>query len=151
MYVRWKKQKRSKKVDAYYFIQSSTHPQLGKREACLLTAYLVENTRIDGKPKQKILSYLGSINDAKIINSGANEVFWKSVDTHLKALNLKRDQRADIEQKLQLRVPKMRWQELYEISRIADRHPHARSHKEKQQLEELRKRYSLPGDEIRPL
>src|SRR5579864_9187468 len=151
MYVRWKKQKRSKKVDAYYFIQSSTHPQLEKRDACLLTAYLVENERIDGKPKQKILSYLGSINDAKIMKSGANEAFWQSVDTHLKTLNLKREQRKDIEQKLQLRVPKMRWQELYEMSHTADRHPHARSHKEREQLEEFRKRYNLPGDEIRPL
>lgn len=152
MYIRWKKQKRSTKVHGVYFLASgnNTHPQGIEKEAYLLSAYLVENVRVDGKPKQKILSYLGSINDAKITNPSANENFWESVDTHLRALSLKPDQKKDIKQKLQSRIPKIPPSELYKMESLKSRHPtRSRSKPERDQLEAFRQKYHLPGDDIR--
>jgi hypothetical protein len=149
MYVRWKKQKRQKKEHGYYFIPNSYHPQHMEKEASLLIAYLAENVRIDGKPKQKIISYLGSINDAKITNLSANEKFWQSVTSHLRTLPLDKDQRKNIEHMLQERIPKVSDREMYKIAELENRHPRHRSHKERDQLEAFRAKHHLPGDDLR--
>ncbi len=156
MYVRWKRQKRSKKVK-YQAFATGNIPWGGpgsnqrpwcEKEAYLLTAYLVENTRFDGKPRHKILSYLGSINEEKRTTLGAIEKFWQSVDTHLKALRLKRDQRAAIEEKLQQRVPKVSENVLFRINRIGSYPPWERGRKWSEELAAFRERHHLPGDDI---
>ena len=48
MYVRWKKRERSRRG------WHTEPPQL-------LTAVLVESRRVDGKPRQRTVAYLGSI------------------------------------------------------------------------------------------
>src|SRR5207247_912974 len=100
----------------------------------------------------KILGYLGSINEAKIINMSANNTFWERVDTHLKALHLETSQRKAIKQQLQRRIPKVPDNELYKMTELENRHPRmSRGFKGRNQLEEFRAKYHLPGDEIRSL
>lgn len=149
MYVRWKKQKRSKKEHGVYFDKSYPHPRPKEVEAYLLTAYLVENTRIDGKPRQKILAYLGSIIDVKIANMGARNRFWENVKTHLKEVKLDRDQKAAIVQKIAQRIPKVSDDEWNKIQHTMALHPSSRGKRERDQLKAFREQYNLPGDDIR--
>ncbi len=82
----------------------------------LLAAYLVESKRIDGKPRQRIIAYLGSIRllYAKAYVRYRKEVvdpvarakrdeFWRTVEAKLNSLDIPMDARiiAQIEDKVQ--------------------------------------------------
>jgi hypothetical protein len=72
MYVRWKKRKSIDK-----------HPEHHWQKASELTysAELVESTRINGKPRQKVLAFLGSIKHSELANVTARFYFWHTIVT----------------------------------------------------------------------
>ncbi len=93
MFVRWKKRKlkgkwwdRDVKFSRY--------------------AYLVESYRDkSGQPRQRYLSYLGSIGGDKQLSSWIAQEFWRSARSKLDKLDLSNDQRKKIESKLEETVP----------------------------------------------
>ncbi len=70
-----------------------------------LSAQLVESHRIDGKPRQKVIKYLGSINEARIQYVGHRIGFWRTASAAFKALALPPEQQHIIELALHARVP----------------------------------------------
>lgn len=92
MYVRWKKRTRSR----YH------RPQ----DEQTLSAILVESVRIDGKPRQRIVSYLGCIGSKRLTFFYHQVDFWQSVDKHLGALDLSAETRRSIEAALEAVVKK---------------------------------------------
>ena len=83
MFVRWKKRK--------------SHDE--KRSS--LSAYLVQSVRIDGKPRQKVLAFLGTLSCEEIEREHAG--WWCSVEERLHGLHLDEE---TIEQVLQVLVQK---------------------------------------------
>ncbi len=94
MYVRWKRQVRTRMVRWW-----RKNP-----ERVTYRAYLVESKRVDGKPRQHSIAYLGSIEEGKEHDYDSRVWFWRSVGKSI-VPTLPADQRVPIEQKLQQRVP----------------------------------------------
>ena len=92
MYVRWKIKERSWDV--------------ALPEGPLDVAYLVESARIDGKPRQKTLAYLGSIRARCRTAIGPAYAFWQRVEAKLHPLHPSFEQRTSIERQLAERVPR---------------------------------------------
>lgn len=91
MFVRWKKS-----------------PLKKKPGGVLLYASLVESLRIDGKPRQRTIAYLGSIAEADTLPGGRDVmvgVFWRAVRKRLAALALDEATADAILGKLAERVP----------------------------------------------
>jgi len=97
MYVRWQRRARSKRR-AY---------GMPEGRAVLLVAHIVESTRIEGKPRQHTVAYLGSIRE-DFCSADAHPYrrarFWKEISAKLDALNLPSDTRNQIEAKLGAKV-----------------------------------------------
>ena len=70
-------------------------------------AILVEAVRIDGRPKQQHVAYLGGITDSAIEILPQRCYFWESVTKHLDQIanRLSPDQRQGIETAIARRVP----------------------------------------------
>jgi hypothetical protein len=119
MYVRWKRRELCKRVlvryqrkvtDARYVVVNGryqTVPVWEKRPTgdYALSAQLVESHRVDGKPRQKVIKYLGTINQSRIDQVNHRIGFWRTASTAFKALSLPSDQQHTIEQALHARVP----------------------------------------------
>ncbi len=89
MYVRWQRRRRVRK----------------RKSSPLLTAVLVESCRVDGKPRQKGIAYLGGIREAYVDERAwEHRAFWLSVDERLDALGLDPETRARIEASVESRV-----------------------------------------------
>ena len=96
MYVRWQIKRRSEKP-------------LNVWGSDLLTATLVESRRVNGKPRQRVIAYLGSIREkcAQTPEHVNHQLgFWNSVGAKLDGLanQITPDERARIEAKLAARV-----------------------------------------------
>ena len=91
MYVRWKKRVR------FWHGKSAGH---------YLTAVLVESKRIDGKPRQRTISYLGSIDEVLTTSHLWRTRFWKSATAHLNFLALDSVLRARVETALENKIAK---------------------------------------------
>lgn len=76
MFARWKK-RRLKRREANDSI-----------EGAVRSAVLVRAIRINGKPRQKIVQYLGSIRDSQIEESRCRVRFWFEVERKLKGLEI---------------------------------------------------------------
>ncbi len=88
MYVRW---------------QSRSRLRRGKSP--LITAELVECRRVDGKPRQRLLAYLGGIREAYVDErEGKHRAFWRGVDERLDTLGLDPETRARVEASVESRV-----------------------------------------------
>jgi len=65
---------------------------------------LVRSERVDGKPRQRVVKYLGSIRDSEMEQPPAVTRFWQRVDAQLDELRhagtLTGREREDIERKL---------------------------------------------------
>jgi len=70
------------------------------------TATLIENSRIDGKVKQRHVAYLGTIKDCDIERLGSRAAFWSKAKTRLDELGdrLTRKERKAIEAALVTKV-----------------------------------------------
>lgn len=93
MYVRWKS-------------YPLTDPRHAGRQ--LLAAVLVKSVRIDGKPRQRTVAYLGAIHDTLILLPSQpwhRKFFWRDVCERLDRLDLDPDLRARIVVQLARRVP----------------------------------------------
>jgi hypothetical protein len=94
MYVKWQTKRRSK----------AWHSR-----GDLLTATLVECHRIDGKPRQRVISYLGSVRLDFVKRHMIHHLyFWDNVGEHLDRIGDQMDTaaRRKIETKLSQRVAK---------------------------------------------
>ena len=96
MYVRW--QRRTRKQGSR--IHNHAIP-------VLVTATLVESRRIDGKPRQHHVAYLGGIRDTEIQHDGCRDRFWEGAEAKLAALNLPESERVRIEAALEDVVPRL--------------------------------------------
>lgn len=88
MFVRWDRKEKRRSVS-----------NLGDLYVCRL----VEACRVDGKPRQKVIAYLGAIRTAMPTNHRI--VFWSNVNMNLDRLDLPDDVRATIVGKIGERVP----------------------------------------------
>ena len=98
MFVRWKS-RQTKHAGSW----AEYSRNQGKPAPKLLSAVLVESRRVDGKPRQRVVAYLGSVrDDAPTGDDGAwrRRAFWRSVDGKLDGLGLEAGQRDAIEAKL---------------------------------------------------
>ena len=86
MFVRWKS--RARKRHHRY-----GHPETPR----LLTAVLVESHRVDGKPRQRTVAYLGSIRDDLLDEADVRWLFWRAMAARLDALGLPSAERARAE------------------------------------------------------
>jgi hypothetical protein len=65
-----------------------------------LYASLVEATRVDGKPRQRVVRYLAAIREGDITKPLVADHFWRTVDAALAELDLSTNQREAIASKL---------------------------------------------------
>ncbi len=91
MYVRWKKRMRS-----------SYHRPTGEHT---LSAYLVESYRKDGQPRQRVVTYIGSIGEQRTQMHYHRLDFWKSAAEHINPLNLDDETMTAIKAALEAVVP----------------------------------------------
>src|SRR5689334_12801076 len=92
MFVRWKKRCLSHR---------SWEPQ-----HCALYAVLVENRRVDGHVRQKVIRHLASIREKHLDAVAHRESFWQSVDWNLDDLNIEPGVREELESNLAGKVPR---------------------------------------------
>lgn len=74
MFVRWKRRERS----------AHKHPT----DEYVLTAYLVKSERVNGKPRQRIVTYLGAIRENHRDTYWHQVDFWKAARRNILRLNL---------------------------------------------------------------
>ena len=87
------------------FVRWQRRGRVRKAKSPLLTAVLVESRRVDGKPRQRVIAYLGGIREAHIDErERQHRAFWRSVDVHLDALGLDPETRARVEASVESRV-----------------------------------------------
>ena len=103
MYVRWQRKRRADS-DGW---------------GALLTATLVESRRINGKPRQRSIAYLGSIREGKIERVLSHHgFFWRKATTRLDQLDITRGQRDKIETALASRVRRLTDSERAEVNKM---------------------------------
>lgn len=100
MYVRWKSRMTTK-----------GRMPTGVRS---LSAVLVESHRVNGKPKQKIVAYLGTIHEDKTEYHFRRQAFWESADQTLAGVT-NDQQRLAIEMKLLEKVKRPTTESLAEV------------------------------------
>ena len=104
MFVRWQSRKRTKRSPAF----GSFWGEDGKRYYdTTWTAVLVEGRRVNGKPRQKHIAYLGSFPESALSIPHQRGYFWNHIREKLDRLGdrITADQRANIEGKIAERVP----------------------------------------------
>ena len=74
-------------------------------ECKLLVAYLVENKRVNGKPQQKTVCYLGSFKETGLRYPVQRHLFWKKMGKRILALNLEPAEAHKVYQALNKMVP----------------------------------------------
>lgn len=90
------------------FVRWKRSPLMKKPGGDLLAASLVESVRVDGKPRQRTIAYLGSIAEADTQPGGRAVLvrcFWRAVRERLDALPLDAGTSDAILVKLAERVP----------------------------------------------
>jgi len=92
MFVRWKKRKRFDK-------------RLNRQLPDYLYAVLVESIRIDGKPRQKTIKYLGSIFSNLVNAPFRMSRFWVEAEKNLSELDLSPADREKITNDIKKVVP----------------------------------------------
>jgi len=92
MYVRWKR----------HMLGTAERPS----SEASLTAVLVRCKRVDGKPRQQLVGYLATIQEASIAHPVMRAQFWEQVRERLAGQGLSEGQRAQIVAKIAERVPR---------------------------------------------
>jgi hypothetical protein len=125
MFVRWK---RRKKAAATPWRRPRRRSQAGDSLYCVL----VESQRVNGSPRQKVICYLGSLDEGDREKLWLRVDFWDAVTVKLDRLQLTRRERAKIEESISLvvtRVPEDQaatfrrerdeyWQEFEQLTRL---------------------------------
>lgn len=97
MFIRWK---RRKKVKAGRYGAPRRHSDKGDSLYCVL----VESQRVNGSPRQKVISYLGSVDEGDRERLGIRVNFWDRVVAKLDQLKLQPVERTKIEEAIALMV-----------------------------------------------
>ncbi len=93
MFVRWKKR------------QLSTDAGTLESTNVSLYAVLVQNNRVQGKTRQRVVKYLGYINEAALSDPNHQSRFWQQVRKNLETLKLEPEEHLKIITKLIAVVP----------------------------------------------
>jgi hypothetical protein len=110
MFVRWKTRehwrtkfvwRRHRNTDEIYCV-GKTKEYDGKSSS----AVLVCSERVNGKPRQRIVCYLGHIKEKSLDSKARQLYFWEGIDRHLDALSLSPAERQRIEEQLREVVPR---------------------------------------------
>ena len=96
MFVRWQTRERRNRAFGG-----------GKGPDMHWSAILVEGQRIDGKPVQRHVAYLGGITESAIELAAQRAFFWKGVTQQLDRLAVSEDDRARIEAAVEAKVPRL--------------------------------------------
>jgi hypothetical protein len=119
MFVRWKRRERLS-VKAWKQREDRSPGWWKKRRLgtgkFLLSAVLVRAERRDGKPRQQVVAYLGSIDEANSGQLAPREHFWRAVDDRLATLDLDPTQRQLVEAALAKRVARLTAAEAEELA-----------------------------------
>lgn len=97
MFIRWKRRKKAAS-------KPLRRPRRGSEAGDSLYCVLVESKRINGAPKQKVICYLGSLNEGDREKMWLRIDFWDRVRPKLDQLNLFHSERAKIERSISLVV-----------------------------------------------
>ena len=103
MFVRWQKRKRKSRAFGGGRGRADTH----------WAAILAESARVDGKPTQQYVAYLGGITDSAIEIAAQRAFFWREVMRQLDQLANRglKDNRTQIEEVIAKKVPRLTRQE----------------------------------------
>jgi hypothetical protein len=104
MFVRWKTQVRPYLTKAW---DREAREYRERAPARRLSALLVESVRVNGKPRQKHIAYLGSITEAALGCPLSRQQFWHTTFDALDRLQLDAADRRKVEEAAMARVPKM--------------------------------------------
>lgn len=96
MFVRWKRTKRLKR-------RGITVKETGR---VALVAMLVRSERREGKPRQTVVAYLGSIGTDRLGDAYPRRWFWEKCDARLAVLALEPADRARIELAINAVIPR---------------------------------------------
>ena len=80
-------------------------------------AVLVESGRVNGKPRQKFVRRLASIQERYLMATAHREYFWERVDWRLKDLKLDADQRGRVIAALENKVARPSEAEVIQLRR----------------------------------
>jgi hypothetical protein len=132
MFVRWQKRKRQRPALGYHggeVRDDADRAVYNKRGSWLRTrrsadgsslgqdihwaAILAESTRVDGKPTQRHIAYLGGITDSALEHPAHRGYFWQEVMQRLDQLanRVLKDDRTRIEEAIAEKVPRLTRQE----------------------------------------
>lgn len=76
------------------------------KEGDYIYAVLVETHRVDGKPRQKVIKYLGGIGEDALSHVYLRKFFWDTVEKNLSGLELTTEEKNKIVTSLEKTVPK---------------------------------------------
>lgn len=99
MFIRWKRRKKAVSKPWRRLRRS----QSGDSLYCVL----VESKRVNGSPRQKVLCYLGSLDERDRDGLWTRVDFWDRADAKLNQLQLTRRERAKIEESIGLVVSRV--------------------------------------------
>lgn len=101
MFARWKKQT----------LKSKSH---GRHKALSYYAIIVESCTKNGKPSQRLVTYVGGIREKEIQSPFCRKEFWERAEEAISKIKPAPDVRAKIESKFLELVPKPSRKELLE-------------------------------------
>ena len=90
------------------YVRWQLRPRKRRGGSPLLVAVLVESRRVDGRPRQRNVAYLGGIRERHVGKTAReHNRFWAGVDARLDELGLDAVTRASIEARVAARVPRV--------------------------------------------
>lgn len=109
MYVQWQSRKLNKNT------------RWRKRGDVHWRAILIKNVRVDGKPTQRRIAYLGGITERNIAHEKpAHRIyFWNGVKQKLAVLNFSAKERTTIMQMIAKRVPRVTSRQYQQRARVS--------------------------------
>jgi hypothetical protein len=100
MFIRWK---RRKKTSTKFWRGSRKLSEVADSLYCVI----VESQRINGVPRQKVICYLGSLDEGDLGKLWLRVDFWDHIGPKLDPLGLTLRERARIEESIELVVPRV--------------------------------------------
>jgi hypothetical protein len=100
VFVRWKRRKKAA-------TKPGRRPRRRSDAGDSLYCVLIESRRIEGKPRQKVVCYLGSVDEKHLDKTWLRVDFWDVIKPKLDRLALTRKQRQRIEDSIQRIVPRV--------------------------------------------
>jgi hypothetical protein len=93
MYIRWNRRKRTK-------------TGWRKKPGCYLTAVAVENHRVNGSPRQRVIKSIGSIGEERLGKIYDRKKFWETVERNLHSISISDGDKEKIISSIAKVVPK---------------------------------------------